>query len=91
MLQAFVKENYTEYVNIMYKRKSYFKIIIKQKLNDLFGNMKVRIINKTNDILVQFNKTQSRKSFFSYLFIFRYTLNKIKLYNYVDRFKLLKR
>ena len=54
--------------------------------------MKERIINKTNKILFQFNKTNlnKRKSFFSDSHMFRYILNKLKLYNYIDRFKPLK-
>ena len=34
------RDNYTKYVNNMYKRKTYVKIIINQKLNDLSGNIK---------------------------------------------------
>ena len=76
----------------MYKRKTYVKIIINQKLDDLPNNMQERIINESNNILFQFNKTNlnNRKSFFSYSYMFRYILNKLKLFNYIDRFKLLK-
>ena len=58
-------DNYTKYVNNMYKRKTYVKIIINRKFNDLSGSMKQRIINETNNILFQFNKTNlnKRKSF----------------------------
>ena len=51
------RDNYTRYVNNMYKRKTYVKIIINQKLDDLPNNMKKRIINESNNILFQFNKT----------------------------------
>ena len=86
------RDNYNKYVNKMYKRKTYVKVIIKQKLNDMLGNIKEQIINETNNILFQFNKISlnKRKSLFSYSFIFRYVLHKLKLYKYVDRFKPLK-
>ena len=79
------RDNYSKYENNMYKRKTYVKIIINQKLNDLSGNMKEQIINETNNILFQFKKTNlnKRKSFFSYSFKFRYVLNKLKLYKQV--------
>ena len=59
--------NYNKYVNNMHKRKTYIKIIIKQKLNDLLSHIKEQIINEANNILFQFNKTNlnKRKSFFS--------------------------
>ena len=49
-------------------------------------------MNKTSNILFHFNKTNlnKRKSFFSYSNMFRYILNKLKLCNYIDRFKSLK-
>ena len=86
------RDTYTIYVNNMYKRKTYVKILINPKLNDLSGNMKARIINEVNNVLFQFNKTNlnKRKSFFSYSYMFRYILNKLKLYKYIDRFKPLK-
>ena len=64
------RDNYTRYVNNTYKRKTYVKIIINQKLDDLPNNMQERIINESNNIF-QFNKTNinKRKSFF---FIFIY-------------------
>ena len=76
----------------MYKRKTYVKIIINQKLYDLSGNIKARLINEANKILFQFSKTNlnKRKSFFSYSYMFRYILNELKLYKYIDRFKPLK-
>ena len=37
------KQNYDKYVNNIYKRKTYVKILIKQKLNDLTCNIKERI------------------------------------------------
>ena len=85
------RNNYTKYVNNMYKRKTCVKIIINQKLSNLSGNLKERIINETNNILFQFNKANlnKRKSFFSYSYMLRYILNKLKLYNYIDRFKPL--
>ena len=43
------KDNYTRCVNNMYKRKTHVERIINQKLNDLSGNMKERIINETNN------------------------------------------
>ena len=55
--------------------------------------MKERIINEANNVLFEFKKTNlnERKSFFSYSYVFRYILNKLKLYNYIGRFKPLKR
>ena len=78
------RDNYTRYVNNMYKRKTYVKMIINQKLDDLSGNMKARLINEANNILFQFSKTNlnKRKSFFSYSYMFRYILNELKLYKY---------
>ena len=56
------------------------------------SNIKEQIINETNNVLFQFNKSNLNKvkSFFSYSFMFIYVLNKLKLYKYVDRFKSLK-
>ena len=89
---SYNRDNYNKYINNMYKRRTYVKVIIKQKLDDLSGNIKEQIINEANNILFQFNKTNlnKRKSFFSYSYMFRYVLNKLKLYKYVDRFKPLK-
>ena len=74
------------------KNYTYVKILINQKLNDLSGNMKAQIICEANNALFQFNNTNlsKRKSFFSYSYMFRYKLNKLKLYKYIDRFKPLK-
>ena len=87
-----LNQNYNKYINNIYKRKTYIKTIIKQKLNDISNKIKEEIINETNNILFQFNKTNmnQRKSFFSYSYMFRYILNKLKLYEYIDRFKPLK-
>ena len=86
------RDKYTKYTNNMYKTQKYVKIIINQKLNNLSGNVKERITNETNNILFQFNKTNlnKTKSFFSYPYMFRYILHKLKLYNYMDSFKPLK-
>jgi transcription elongation factor Elf1 len=86
------KENYNKYINNIYKRKTYVKILINKKLNDLSYSLKEQIINEINNILFQFNKTNKnrRKSFFSYSYMFRYVLDKLKLYDYIDRFKKLK-
>ena len=66
--------NYTRYVNNMYKRKTYVKIKINQKLDNLSGNLKARLINEVYNMLCQFKKTNltKRKSFFSYSYMFRY-------------------
>jgi hypothetical protein len=86
------RQNYNKYRSSMYKRKTYVKIIINQKLYDLTCNQKEQIVSETNQILAQFNKTKinQRKSFFSYSYMFRYVLNKLKLNEYIDRFKQLK-
>ena len=57
----------------MYKRKTYVKVVIKQKLNDLPSNIKEQIASETNNMLFQFNKSNlnKRKLFFSYSFMFR--------------------
>ena len=34
----------------MYKRKTFVKVIIKQKLNDIPSNIKEQIINETNNL-----------------------------------------
>ena len=40
------KDNYNKYANNMYKRKTYIKVIIKQKLNDLPRHIEEKIINE---------------------------------------------
>ena len=53
---SYQRDNYNKYIKNMYKRKTYIKVIIKQKLNDLPSHIKEQIINETNNILFQFNK-----------------------------------
>ena len=84
-------EHYTKLINI-YKRKTYVKTIIKSKLRDLSQINKENIIKESNRIFVEFNKSNlnQRKSFFSYSHMFRHILNKLELFDYVDKFKPLK-
>ena len=79
-------------VNSMYKRKNYVKTIINDKLYDLSQTNKEKIINESNRIFVEFNRLNlnQRKSFFSYSYMFRYILNELELFDYVDKFKPLK-
>ncbi len=86
------QQNYNKYPNNMYKRKTYVKLLINQKLYDLSYDLKERIISEINKILALFNKTNAnnRNSFFSYSYMFIYVLNKLKLNDYIGRFKPLK-
>ena len=45
----------------MYKRKTYVKLIINKKIDDLSSNMKERILNEANNVLFQFNKLNLNK------------------------------
>jgi hypothetical protein len=67
-----------------YKRITYVKQLIKKKLADLSYYTKQRIVREASNILRQVD------SHFSYSYMFRFILKKLKLYQYVDRFKLIK-
>jgi hypothetical protein len=67
-----------------YKRITYVKQLIKKKLADLSYYTKQRIVREACNILRQVD------SHFSYSYMFRFILKKLKLYQYVDRFKLIK-
>jgi hypothetical protein len=67
-----------------YKRITYVKQLIKRKLADLSYYTKQRIVREACNILRQVD------SHFSYSYMFRFILKKLKLYQYVDRFKLIK-
>ena len=84
-------ECYTKHNNI-YKRRTYIKTIINEKLSDLPQVDKEKIIKLSYKIFTEFNKINlnKRKSFFSYSYMFRYILKKLELNNYIDKFKPLK-
>ena len=83
------KPDYKKYN--FYKRITYIRQLIKKKLFDLPRNMKEKIVREASNILQQFDGyTRLGTRPFSYSSMFRRILKKLELYEYVDRFKLLK-
>ncbi len=76
------KQNYNKYVNNKYKRKTYVRVQVENKLHDLTNVIKERIIKEAEFIL--YFKLYKIK--INYRYLFRYILNKLQLYEYVDRF-----
>jgi len=76
----------------VYKRKTYVKVILKQKIPNLPCKIKHRIIDEANKIFFEYNKRydKKRKSFLSYAYMFRYILEKIGHPEYMCHFHILR-